>query len=126
MFHFSFKTINIELRILLLRFIILIILFTLCPIYCVSRRVGLVLSGGSAKGVAHIGVIKALEEKGIPIDYIAGTSMGAIIASLYAMGYSPDDMHDFVLKDEFVNVVSTKMPDEYMYYFKGQIGRAHV
>ena len=46
------------------------------------RKVGLVLSGGGAKGVAHIGVIKVLEEAGIPIDYIAGTSMGAIIGGL--------------------------------------------
>ena len=40
----------------------------------------------------HIGIIRALEENGIPIDYIAGTSMGAIVGSLYAMGYSPDEM----------------------------------
>ena len=48
-------------------------------------KVGLVLSGGGAKGAAHIGVIKYLEEAGIPIDYIAGTSMGAIIGGLYAI-----------------------------------------
>lgn len=53
---------------------------------------GLVLSGGGAKGLTHIGIIRALEENGIPIDYIAGTSMGAIVGSLYAMGYSPDEM----------------------------------
>ena len=57
-----------------------------------AQKVGLVLSGGGAKGMAHIGVIRALEENGIPIDYIAGTSMGAVIGSLYAMGYSPDEM----------------------------------
>ena len=51
-----------------------------------GQKVGLVLSGGGAKGMTHIGVIRALEENGIPIDYIAGTSMGAIIGSLYAMG----------------------------------------
>ncbi|MBP7486137.1 MAG: patatin-like phospholipase family protein, partial [Parabacteroides sp.] len=54
-----------------------------------AQRVGLVLSGGGAKGAAHIGVIKALEENNIPIDYIAGTSIGSIIGSLYAMGYTP-------------------------------------
>lgn len=57
-----------------------------------AQKVGLVLSGGGAKGITHIGIIRALEENNIPIDYIAGTSMGAIVGSLYAMGYSPDDM----------------------------------
>lgn len=54
-----------------------------------AQKVGLVLSGGGAKGMTHIGIIRALEENNIPIDYITGTSMGAIIGSLYAMGYSP-------------------------------------
>lgn len=57
-----------------------------------AQKVGLVLSGGGAKGMTHIGIIRALEENNIPIDYITGTSMGAIVGSLYAMGYSPDDM----------------------------------
>lgn len=53
--------------------------------YITGRSVGMVLGGGGAKGIAHLGAIKALEEAGIPIDYIAGTSMGAIYASLYAI-----------------------------------------
>ena len=64
---------------------------TVCP-----QRVGLVLSGGGAKGMTHIGIIRALEENGIPIDYVTGTSMGAIISSLYAMGYSPDEMFELI------------------------------
>jgi NTE family protein len=60
-----------------------------------------VLSGGGAKGVAHIGVIRALEENGIPIDYVAGTSMGAIIGGLYAAGYSPDEMEQMIFSEEF-------------------------
>ena len=64
-----------------------------------AQKVGLVLSGGGAKGMAHIGVIRALEENGIPIDYIAGTSMGAVIGSLYAMGYSPDEMQELMLHE---------------------------
>ena len=51
--------------------------------------------------MTHIGVIRALEENGIPIDYIAGTSMGAIIGSLYAMGYSPDDMEALLRSPDF-------------------------
>jgi NTE family protein len=50
-------------------------------------KIGVVLSGGGAKGFAHIGVLKVIEEAGIPIDYIGGTSMGGIIGGLYAIGY---------------------------------------
>lgn len=71
----------------------------------VSRRptVGLVLSGGAAKGFSHLGVIKALEENNIPIDYIAGTSMGAIVGALYAIGYSVDDMYALFRSEKFSN-----------------------
>ena len=55
-------------------------------------KLGLALAGGGVKGAAHIGVIKALEENGIKIDMISGTSMGSIVASLYAMGYNPEEM----------------------------------
>ena len=55
-------------------------------------KVGVVLSGGGAKGFAHIGALRVIEEAGIPIDYIAGTSMGSIIGGLYAVGYDPDMM----------------------------------
>ena len=60
------------------------------------KSVGLVLSGGGAKGVAHISAIRALEEAGIPIDYIAGTSMGAIIGGLYAIGYDTNTLDSMV------------------------------
>ena len=66
-----------------------------------QQKVGLVLSGGGASGFAHIGVIQALEEKGIPIDYITGTSAGALIGALYASGYSPEQIKSFVMKDDF-------------------------
>ena len=55
-------------------------------------KLGLALAGGGVKGAAHIGVIKALEENDIKIDTIAGTSIGSIVASLYAMGYQPEKM----------------------------------
>ena len=66
-----------------------------------AQTVGLVLSGGGAKGMTHIGIIRALEENDIPIDYVAGTSMGAIIGSLYAMGYSPDEMEELLRSPDF-------------------------
>ena len=53
-------------------------------------KVGVVLSGGSAKGFAHVGVLKVLERAGIPIDCIAGTSMGAVVGGLYSVGYGAD------------------------------------
>lgn len=54
--------------------------------------IGLALSGGGTKGAAHIGVLRALKEENIDIDYISGTSSGSIIAILYALGYSNDEM----------------------------------
>ncbi len=84
-----------------------------------SQEVGLVLSGGGSKGVAHIGVIKALEENDIPVDYVAGTSMGAVIGGLYAAGYSPEEMTELVNSDDFNQWVKSEISKEYRYYFKG-------
>ena len=81
-----------------------------------AQRVGLVLSGGGAKGAAHIGVIKALEENNIPIDYVTGTSIGAIIGSLYAMGYTPDEMLELILSKEFGYWQTGTVEEDYMYY----------
>ncbi len=83
-----------------------------------AQKVGLVLSGGGAKGMTHIGIIRALEENNIPIDYITGTSMGAIIGSLYAMGYSPDDMEALLRSEDFKRWYSGQVEPEYGYYFK--------
>lgn len=83
-----------------------------------AQKVGLVLSGGGAKGAAHIGVIKALEENGIPVDYVTGTSIGAIIGSLYAMGYTPDEMLTLLLSDEFSYWQTGTVEEKYSYYFR--------
>ena len=83
-----------------------------------GQKVGLVLSGGGAKGLAHIGVIKALEENNIPIDYITGTSMGAIIGGLYAAGYSPDEMETLFKSEDFKHWSSGIIPPKYIYFFK--------
>lgn len=66
--------------------------FTLFAQEAEQKKVGLVLSGGGAKGLAHIGVLKVLEEAGVKVDYIGGTSMGAIIGSLYASGYTATEL----------------------------------
>jgi len=83
-----------------------------------SQKVAVVLSGGGAKGVTHIGVLRALEENGIPVDYIAGTSMGAIIGGLYASGYSPDEMQQIINSEEFTKWVSGQLDPQYTYFFR--------
>lgn len=83
-----------------------------------AQKVGVVLSGGGAKGMTHIGVIRALEENNIPIDYITGTSMGAIVGSLYAMGYTPDEMVELLKSDDFKRWSTGEVEDKYIYYFK--------
>lgn len=82
--------------------------------------VGLVLSGGGAKGIAHAGVIQALEENGIPIDYIAGTSMGAIVGGLYASGYTPNEIIELILSDEFTSWSTGKIDPSLTYYYLKQ------
>jgi len=94
---------------------VLLIVFTLTAS---AQKVALVLSGGGAKGVTHIGVLKALEEQGIPIDYIAGTSMGAVIGGLYASGYSPDEILKLIDSPDFPYWVTGKVDSRYTYYFK--------
>ncbi|MCC8088360.1 MAG: patatin-like phospholipase family protein [Rikenellaceae bacterium] len=83
-----------------------------------AQRVGLVLSGGGAKGLYHIGLIKALEENNIPIDYVAGTSMGSIVAGLYAIGYTPEEMEALFLSDQVKLWLSGKIESRYFFYFK--------
>ncbi len=83
-----------------------------------AQKVALVLSGGGADGLSHIGVLKALEENNIPIDYIAGTSMGALIGGLYASGYSPAEIEAFALSEKFQTWSVGEMEEKYVYYFK--------
>lgn len=72
-------------------------------------KVGLVLSGGGAKGAAHIGVLKYIEEAGIPIDYIAGTSMGSIVGGMYALGYSSDEIRDIISSVDWDRLISNNV-----------------
>lgn len=81
------------------------------------KSVGLVLSGGGAKGIAHIGVIKVLEEHNIPIDYIAGTSMGAIVGGLYAAGYTPEEMMELIESKGFAYWSTGQIDEKLIYYF---------
>ena len=72
------------------------------------KKVGVVLSGGGAKGMGHIGVLKVLENAGIPIDYITGTSMGSIIGGLYAIGYNANSLDSMVRKQDWSYVITDK------------------
>jgi NTE family protein len=73
-------------------------------------KIGLALSGGGARGSAHVGVIKVLEELGVPIDYIAGTSMGAIVGGMYAAGYSADELEQVLAEMNWSGAMSDKLP----------------
>jgi NTE family protein len=85
-----------------------------------AQKVGLVFSGGGAKGLAHVGTLKALEENNIPIDYITGTSMGAIVGGMYSAGYSPAQIEKIALSAEFQDWVSGRYKSDYSYYFQKQ------
>lgn len=73
------------------------------------KKVGVVLSGGGAKGMAHIKALKVIEEAGIPIDYIAGTSMGAIVGGLYAIGYTTEQLDSMVRKQDWTFLLSDRI-----------------
>jgi len=74
--------------------------------------VGLVLSGGGARGGAHVGILKYLEEQHIPVDYIVGTSMGSFMGGLYASGYSADEIADFLVTTPWEKYITTQIPRE--------------
>lgn len=85
-----------------------------------GQRVGLVLSGGGAAGLAHIGVIKALEEHGIPIDFITGTSAGALVGSLYAAGYSAADIEAIVRSEKFQLMANGYVEPEFVFNMRAE------
>lgn len=69
-------------------------------------KVGLVLSGGAAKGIAHVGVIKVLEEAGIPVDFVGGTSMGSVVGGMYAIGYDAKTLENIVLQQDWSSLLT--------------------
>lgn len=91
--------------------------FIILSITAHGQRVGIVLSGGGAKGLAHVGVIKALEENEIPIDYVVGTSMGGVVAGCYAAGMSPEQIEEIFLSPNFLDWMSGRLEKGYNYYY---------
>jgi NTE family protein len=83
-----------------------------------AQKIGVVLSGGGASGLTHIGVLKALEENGIPIDYITGTSIGSLIGAYYAIGYTPGEIEQVVRHSFFQGITRGDLPAKYDYLLK--------
>ena len=99
-------------------YIFVLILTLVATLDVRGQRVGVVLSGGGATALTHIGFLKALEEHDIPIDYIGGTSMGAVIAAMYATGISPAQMDSIARTEDFQHMVSGEFDSGLQYYFK--------
>lgn len=93
---------------------VLLVIFVLVGILGMAQdespKVGLVLSGGGAKGMAHIGALKVIDEAGIKIDYIGGTSMGAIVGALYASGYSAQELDSIFRVTDFTELIQDNVP----------------
>ena len=74
-----------------------------------DKRIGLVLSGGTAKGLAHIGILKVLDEEKVPIEYVTGTSMGSIIGGMYSVGYTPDEIEEIAVSMDWMSLFNDKI-----------------
>jgi len=114
---FLYKRTNLQGLQRYILFITFNLIFFVAP---AQQKIGIVLSGGSASALAHIGVLKALEEHGIPIDYITGTSAGAFIGSVYASGYSPQEIEDYILSDEFKIATSGELKPNQRFLFRAE------
>jgi NTE family protein len=106
------------LKSLFYRFLLVFLQITFAFSVISQQKVGLVLSGGGVTGFAHIGVLQALEEKGIPIDYITGTSAGALIGSMYAAGYSPNEIKAYCLDPNFILMATGQLNTSQEYFSK--------
>lgn len=98
--------------------LLLLPVFLMLAVQVCAQRVGVALSGGGAKGLYHIGVLMALEDNGVPVDYISGTSMGAIVGGLYAAGYSPRRMKEEFCSEKIGYWLTGRIESRYAYYFK--------
>lgn len=92
----------------------------------IDVKVGLVLSGGGAKGLAHVAVLKVLEEVGVRVDYIGGTSMGAIIGAMYASGYNAHQIDSIVHSIKFDKVLTDVLPRNAKPFYEKESGEIYA
>ena len=93
------------------RFMIFFMLGCFLTVAAERPKIGLVLGGGGAKGAAEVGVLKVIERAGIPIDYIAGTSIGSIVGSLYAAGYTANELDTMFCQQEWLTLLTDRRGD---------------
>lgn len=106
-----------------------LLIVLLFPVFMFAQsqpKVGLVLSGGGAKGFAHIGILKELEKAGVQIDYIGGTSMGAIIGGLYSSGYSADQIEGVINETDFMKLMRDNISRREKPFFTKEHGEKHA
>lgn len=111
--------------------IFLIVLFFASILFAQEKpekdlKVGLVLSGGGAKGLAHVSVLKVLEEAGVRVDYIGGTSMGAIVGALYASGYNAKELDSIIHAIDFFKVISNNLPRKSKPFYEKEMGEKYA
>ena len=91
-----------------------------------NPRVGLVLSGGGAKGLAHVGVLKMLDSLGVRVDYVAGTSMGAVVGGLYASGYTGKQLDSIIRSTKFDLLISDEIPRASKTFYERKNGEKYA
>jgi NTE family protein len=114
---------NQDLQLLVLQVLILVFIFFIGSIHSQEtprKKIGLVLSGGGAKGFAHIGVLKVLEQAGVKIDYIGGTSMGSVVGGLYAVGYSATQIDSIFKATDYEALLNDIVPRGSKNFFEKQ------
>ena len=89
-------------------------------------KIGVVLSGGGAKGLAHIGALKVIEEAGIKIDFIGGTSMGAIVGGLYASGYSASQLDSIFRNTDFTELIQDNLPRDAKSFYEKEVSEKYA
>ncbi|CAM1345794.1 patatin-like phospholipase family protein [Tenacibaculum crassostreae] len=106
--------------------LLVLLLFPVMLLAQNQPKVGLVLSGGGAKGFAHIGILKELEKAGVQIDYVGGTSMGAVVGGLFASGYDAKQIEEIILNTDFMKLLQDVIPRKEKPFFNKAYGEKYA